>query len=93
MTTQINRHVSTAIATGRIYSPDLLAQMQDLLSELADLRCVFEMELEAAKASATSEPEDVALIQELQQRHREQCAPIIMELTILEKKIARDCRL
>lgn len=88
MTTQIDRHAPTTNGTGRIYSPELLAHMQDLLAELADLDCTFEKDIEAAKTNRYSEPARLALIKELHRWHDEQHARIAAKLAGLERQAA-----
>jgi hypothetical protein len=93
MTSRIDLQVSIQKEAYRFYSPDLLAQMQDLLSILANLDCALDSALKTAKNCPRSEPAKLALIKELQQRHYEQSAPLVIELAVLEKKIAQDLRL
>lgn len=93
MTPQIDRQALTKREKPRTYSPDLLAQMQSLLAEIADLDCALEKDLEAARSSSYSEPVKTKLVKELERRHHEQHAPIAMELAVLEQKIAQELRL
>lgn len=93
MTTQFDHHAPSRKRTIRIYSPDLLAQAQDLLSELADLACALEKDLETLRKGSLPEPVKLARIDQLQARYQEQHALIADELSALEKRIAQDLRL
>lgn len=93
MTSQNDYHVLTTRETPRIYSLDILAQMQSLLAEIADLKCVFEKDLEAARGSSYSESVKTRLVEELERRHYEQHSPIAMELAALEKKMLQELHL
>ncbi|KLK92256.1 hypothetical protein AA309_14745 [Microvirga vignae] len=76
-----------------MYSPNLLAHMQSLLAEIADLECAFEKKLQAAKNGSYSESHKSELIQELKRRHDERHTSIAMELAALEKKVAQELQL
>jgi len=87
MIAQIDRHASFEDGRIRIYSPELLARIQDLLAELADLDCSLEKDLETLNSSPCSEPARLSAVMELRNRHRERYAQISTELAMLEQKI------
>lgn len=93
MTIRIGRQAPVVKEPDRVYSPELLARIQALLAELADLHCALEKDLAAAKISPGSEPARLALIKDLQRRHGEHYARIDRELSVLKGRLTQNLRL
>lgn len=71
----------------RLYSSDILPHLQSLLADLADIDFACEKSLERIRHSQTDEDYKHRMIVALQQRHQEQRAPYVQELTALEERI------
>ncbi|MEZ0170809.1 hypothetical protein [Microvirga sp. TS319] len=71
----------------RMYSPDILPQLQSLLADLADIDFTCEKNLERIRRSPTDEDHKHRLVAALLERHREQRAPYVEELTALQERM------
>lgn len=75
------------VRTERVYSPDILPQLQSLLADLADIDFACEKKLESIRRSPSDEDHKRRLIAAILQRHEEQRAPYVEELTALHERI------
>jgi hypothetical protein len=81
-----NNHPNVTMAAG-IYPADLLPRLQDLLSALADIDLAYESDLELVQASSANEDLKSLAIGNLRQLHGRQRAPIVRQLTLLQKRL------
>ncbi len=75
----------------RVYSPDILPQLQSLLAALADIEVAHARRIEALKSSPMDDHRKAQLISDLRQSHRQQRARYVGELTALEKRMESAC--
>jgi len=76
-----------AVRTERVYSPDILPQLQSLLAALADIDFACEKNLERIRRSPSDEDQKRRMIAALLQHHEAQRARCVEELTALEERI------
>ena len=68
------------------YAPDVLQQVQSLLSALADLDCAFESDLATVQASEVPEVIKHEVLRTLQERHQERRTPMVRQLEALHSR-------
>ena len=90
MATDVERfHVLKVSNREKFYSPDILPQLQTVLSDLADIDFAYEKRLASIKRSGADENRKNEMIASLWHRHREQRAPFIQQLTALQARIEK----
>ncbi len=67
------------------YAPDVLRQVQSLLSALADLDCAFESDLATVRASDVPEVIKQEVLRTLDERHQERRALLVHQLERLQR--------
>jgi len=81
-------HLQGALHSDRVYSPDILPRLQALLAHLADIDFAYEKSLEIIRHSPDDEVLKSRMVERLRERHQEQRAQYVRELSLLEERIA-----